>query len=238
MIHPNMATLLTVLCTDAPIAAEALRPLLMHAMTRSFHKISVDGDTSTNDTVALLANGAAGGPTITADGSTTKNHDYHAFQSILTSFVADLAKLVVWDGEGATKFITIRILAAPSQAAAHAIASSIARSPLVKTALYGKDANWGRIMCAIGNTSLLPPGTIRAEETSLSFAARDGTPELKLCVNGEPETLEEERAKEILDQDELEILVKLRQGDGGEEACFYTCDLGHGYVTINGDYRS
>ncbi|KAI9804516.1 MAG: hypothetical protein M1825_001415 [Sarcosagium campestre] len=212
---------------------------LTHSMARSLHYISVDGDTSINDTVTLLAKGATGLPTIAAGKSTAEDQDYHTFQSILTSLVAHLAKLVVWEGEGATRFLTIRIMAAPSRVAAHAIASSIARSPLVKTALYGKDANWGRIMCAMGNTPSLPPGTIMPEQTSLSFVPPDGTPELKRFVNGEPETLDEERGKEILDQDQLEILVRSRRGDnGGEEACLYTCDLGHGYVTINGHYRS
>ncbi|KAI9837504.1 MAG: hypothetical protein M1819_007154 [Sarea resinae] len=155
MIHPNMATLLGIVCTDAPIASDALRPLLKYAADRSFNAISVDGDTSTNDTVALLANGAAGGPTITlptttTTSTTTSQEDYDALQTHLTTFLSTLAKLVVRDGEGATKFITIRVCASPSYAAAKKIASTIARSPLVKTAMYGRDANWGRILCATG----------------------------------------------------------------------------------------
>lgn len=247
MIHPNMATLLGILCTDAPVEAPALQPLLRSAMQRSFNSISIDGDTSTNDTVALLANGAAGGRSI-AQPSTDKagTADYQAFQEILTSFAADLAKLVVRDGEGATKFVTIRVTGATTHGAAHAIASSIARSPLVKTALYGKDANWGRILCAIGYTGGVPADTIVPEQTSVSFVPVDGSPELKLLVNGEPEAVDEERAKEILEMEDLEILVRLRstdEGTGGgetkgEEACYWTCDFSHEYVTINGDYRT
>ena len=238
MIHPNMATLLGILCTDASISPSILQPLLSHAVAHSFNSISIDGDTSTNDTVALLANGAAIGPILTSPSSP----DYSVFQETLTAFASDLAKLVVRDGEGATKFVTIRVKASPSQTAAHAIASSIARSPLVKTALYGKDANWGRILCAIGYTPSLPPDTILPEQTSVSFVPSDGSPELKLLVDGEPEVVDEERAKQVLEQEDLEILVKLRrdhdQHRGGYEACYWTCDLSHEYVTINGDYRT
>ena len=137
MIHPNMATLLGVVATDAPIAAAALPPVLKHAVDRSFNSITIDGDTSTNDTIALLANGAAGGKEV-VEGSP----DYDAFRAVLTGFAAELAQLVVRDGEGATKFVTIRVTESPSEEAARKIASTIARSPLVKTALYGKDANW------------------------------------------------------------------------------------------------
>ncbi len=137
MIHPNMATLLGVVATDAPIAAAALPPVLKHAVDRSFNSITIDGDTSTNDTIALLANGAAGGKEV-VEGTP----DYDAFRTVLTDFAAELAQLVVRDGEGATKFVTIRVTESPSEEAARKIASTIARSPLVKTALYGKDANW------------------------------------------------------------------------------------------------
>lgn len=246
MIHPNMATLLGILCTDATVAPSVLQPLLQHAVARSFNSISVDGDTSTNDTVAVLANGAAGGAPILSPSSP----DYSALQEVLTSFASDLAKLVVRDGEGATKFVTIRVSRAPSYATAHAIASSIARSPLVKTALYGKDANWGRILCAIGYTPALPPDTILPDQTSVSFLPSDGSAELKLLVNGEPEAVDEERAKQVLELEDLEILVTLRdpppstssldtdKETNNAEACYYTCDLSHEYVTINGDYRT
>ncbi len=137
MIHPNMATLLGVIATDAPISSAALPSVLKHAVDRSFNSITIDGDTSTNDTIALLANGAAGGKEV-AEGTP----DYEAFRAVLTDFAAELAQLVVRDGEGATKFVTIRVTESASEEAARKIASTIARSPLVKTALYGKDANW------------------------------------------------------------------------------------------------
>jgi len=225
MIHPNMATLLGMIATDAPIAPNLLPTLLTNAVNKSFNSISIDGDTSTNDTVAVLANGAAGGNEISSDSS----EDYAAFQMTLTDFATDLAKLVVRDGEGATKFVTIRVTESPSELGARKIASTIARSPLVKTALYGKDANWGRILCATGYSQISEPGLpvnevpdIVPERTSVSFIPSDGSPELKLLVNGEPESVDEVRAAEILEHEDLEILVKL--GGGKEEAVYWTCD--------------
>ncbi|SPO00712.1 probable Arginine biosynthesis bifunctional protein ArgJ, mitochondrial [Cephalotrichum gorgonifer] len=239
MIHPNMATLLGVIATDAPIAPHLTTPLLRHAVDGSFNSITIDGDTSTNDTVALLANGAAGGPGVTAAGSP----DYLALQEVLTDFAADLAKLVVRDGEGATKFVTIRVTEAESAAGARRIASAIARSPLVKTALYGRDANWGRILCATGYALISEPGCevtavseIAPERTNVSFVPADGSAELRLLVDGEPELVDEQRAAEILEFEDLEILVRL--GTGKEEATYWTCDYSHEYITINGDYRT
>jgi glutamate N-acetyltransferase/amino-acid N-acetyltransferase len=239
MIHPNMATLLGMIVTDAPIAPALLPGLLTYAVDRSFNSISIDGDTSTNDTMAVLANGAAGGTEVTSETS----EDYATFQEVLTNFATDLAKLVVRDGEGATKFVTIRVTESPSLAGARKIASTIAKSPLVKTALYGKDANWGRILCATGYSQISEPGMpvndvpeIVPEKTSVSFIPSDGSPELKLLVNGEPESVDEERATQILAAEDLEIVVRL--GGGKEEAVYWTCDFSHEYVTINGDYRT
>ena len=240
MIHPNMATLLGVLCTDAPIEPSALQSLLKHSVNRSFNSISVDGDTSTNDTIAILANGAAGGSPI----SSASSDDYATMQEVLTSFAQSLSQLVVRDGEGATKFVTVRIQNSPDYESGRLIASTIARSPLVKTALYGKDANWGRILCAIGYTQGVAPGTVVPERTSVSFKPVDGSPVLNLLVNGEPEQVDEERASVILQEEDLEIVVDLgggekgEQGLGGEEAVYWFCDFSHEYVTINGDYRT
>ena len=240
MIHPNMATLLGVLCTDAPIEAPALQSLLKHSANRSFNCVSIDGDTSTNDTVTILANGAAGGTPI----SSTSSKDYAAMQDILTSFMQSLSQLVVRDGEGATKFVTVRVQNSPDYESAKLIASTIARSPLVKTALYGRDANWGRILCAIGYTQGVADGTVVPERTSVSFQPVDGSPILKLLVNGEPEQVDEERASAILQNEDLEIVVDLgggakgQNGLGGEEATYWFCDFSHEYVTINGDYRT
>jgi glutamate N-acetyltransferase / amino-acid N-acetyltransferase len=239
MIHPNLATLLGMIATDVPVAPTLLPNLLTNAVDRSFNSISIDGDTSTNDTVAVLANGAAGGQELMSASS----EDYAAFQDILTRFTIDLAKLVVRDGEGATKFVTIRVTEAPSLMGARKVASTIAKSPLVKTALYGKDANWGRILCATGYSQISEPGMpvteveeIVPEKTSVSFIPSDGTPELKLLVNGEPEAVDEARAAEVLAQEDVEIVVRL--GGGNEEAVYWTCDFSHEYVTINGDYRT
>ncbi|MCJ1406379.1 hypothetical protein MMC19_000444 [Ptychographa xylographoides] len=233
MIHPNMATLLGIICTDAPIPASTLQPLLTYAVDRSFNAISVDGDTSTNDTVAILANGAAGGLPVTSLSSP----DGQKMQDILTAFAQSLSQLVVRDGEGATKFVHVNVRNAASFTDAKAVASSIARSPLVKTALYGKDANWGRILCAIGYTPhLSDANTILPERTSVSFVPVDGSAELRLLVNGEPEAVDEERAKAILEAEDLEIRVDL--GTGTEEASYWTCDYSHEYITINADYRT
>ncbi|KAK3326473.1 DNA replication factor C-like protein [Apodospora peruviana] len=230
MIHPNMATLLGIITTDAPVSSAALPSALKYAVDRSFNSITIDGDTSTNDTVALLANGAAGGKEIVEN-----TLDYEAFRTVLTGFAADLAQLVVRDGEGATKFVTIRVVESASEEVARRIASTIARSPLVKTALYGKDANWGRILCATGYSLISEPGMpvndvpeIVPEKTNVSFIPTDGTAELKLLVNGEPEQVDEARAAEILQLEDLEILVRL--GTGDKEATYWTCDYSHEYM--------
>lgn len=234
MIHPNMATLLGILATDAPIPADTLSPLLTQAVDRSFNAISIDGDTSTNDTVAILANGAAGGPAITSLSSP----DGLALLEAVTSFAQQLSQLVVRDGEGATKFVHVHVVRALSYDDARRVASSIARSPLVKTALYGEDANWGRILCAVGYTPDLSPGAVVPERTSVSFipvGSDSGSPELRLLVRGEPETVDETRAKQILQNEDLEIRVDLGGGEGGagkEEASYWFCDFSKGMYNI------
>ena len=279
MIHPNMATLLGIVCTDVAIDPLSLRAILRTASNRSFNCISIDGDTSTNDTVALFANGAAAPAGTTPiyrglkyhNGNAKPHPDLAAFQKVLKSFMEDLAKLVVRDGEGATKFVTIRVQADANPANARRAAVSIATSALVKTALYGKDANWGRILCAIGYApgimesrevplhSIISDGAlasaarksrpskpynpVKPQETSVSFIPADGSEELKLLVRGEPEQVDEERAKQILEMEDLEILVKLNDKPDAQappkiEEVFWTCDFSHEYVTINGDYRT
>ncbi|KAG7288768.1 hypothetical protein NEMBOFW57_005125 [Staphylotrichum longicolle] len=209
MIHPNMATLLGVIATDAPISSAALPPVLKHAVDRSFNSITIDGDTSTNDTIALLANGAPGARRWSrARPTTTLSHR--------ADRAAELRQLVVRDAE--------RYQVSP-----------LPRSPLVKTALYGKDANWGRILCATGYSLISEPGQpvndvpeIAPEKTNVSFIPTDGTAELKLLVNGEPEKVDEARAAEILELEDLEILVRLGQGD--KQATYWTCDYSHEYI--------
>lgn len=238
MIHPNMATLLGILCTDAAISPSVLKPLLTYAADRSFNSISIDGDTSTNDTLALLANGAAGGSPI----ESLSSKDGQVMTAILTSFTQRLAQLVVRDGEGATKFVRVYVTNSPSYEDAKKIASTIARSPLVKTALYGKDANWGRILCAVGYTQGLGERTVVPEKTSVSFVPVDEGEALKLLTKGEPEVVDEVRASKILEAEDLEIRVDLGGGamaDGKEEANYWFCDFSHEYVVSHfGDARS
>lgn len=255
MIHPNMATLLGFIVTDARIAAPLLGKALKHAVDRSFNAISVDGDMSTNDTIAVLANGAA----VEGDGKgivDEKSEDYASFRDGLVEFAADLAQLVVRDGEGATKFVTINVQGANTFEEAKQIASTIATSSLVKTALYGQDANWGRvctlslsrtsqqlapsltlvsqqILCAVGYSGV---SSIDPSRVSVSFVPTDGSATLPLLVRGEPENVDETRASEILKMEDLEIRVELALGS--ESARMWTCDLSHEYITINADYRS
>lgn len=232
MIHPNMATLLGILATDAPISSSVLRPLLIYAIDRSFNAISVDGDMSTNDTLAILSNGAAGGVSISNDSA-----DFNAFRDILTKFAQQLSHLVVRDGEGATKFVRVRVTNAPVFEDAKRIASTVARSPLVKTALFGKDANWGRILCAVGYTEGLTESAVELPNMTVSFVPLDGSPELKLLVNGEPQQVDETRAKQILQDEDLEIRVDLGS-PGDAEASYWFCDFSHEYISINADYRT
>ena len=241
MIHPNMATLLGILCTDCSIMPTTLTTLLKSAMRTSFNAISIDGDTSTNDTVALLANSAATPPS-TPPISDSNSEDAKSFLSTLTTFSQSLAQLVVRDGEGATKFISLTVRNAPSYEDAHAIANSIARSPLFKTAMYGRDANWGRILCAIGYTPSLTVGAVVPEKTSVSFVPAESSGskeegELRLLVDGEPMKVDEGRAGRLLEDEDLNVVVDLG-GDGKGEATVWTCDFSHEYVTINGDYRT
>ena len=232
MIHPNMATLLGILCTDAPVNPHTLHLMLRRAVNQSFNAISVDGDSSTNDTLTLLANGAAGGSEITS----MESEDGHVMSSILNSFAQSLSHLIIRDGEGATKFVRVRVCSAQTKPDARIIASTIARSPLVKTALFGKDANWGRILCAIGYAENVSKTAVVPQSTNVSFVPTDGSEELRLLVNGEPESVDEARAAAILQQEDLEIRVEL--GTGMEEASYWFCDFSYDYVRINGDYRT
>ncbi|KAH3900150.1 probable Arginine biosynthesis bifunctional protein ArgJ, mitochondrial [Saccharomycodes ludwigii] len=236
MICPNMATLLGFILTDLQITPRALKKMLSNATMRSFNCISVDGDMSTNDTITMIANGAV---------ETNKPVDienaqvFNEVQENVTSFAQQLAQLVVRDGEGSTKFVTVKVLNSLNFNDAKTIAETISNSNLVKTALYGEDANWGRILCAIGYSKLNDIKSLKPEKLNVSFVATDGSEpkELKLLINGVPNLdLDEKRASQILALPDLEILVDL--GTGSEKCQFWTCDLSHEYVTINGDYRS
>ncbi|KAJ2471234.1 glutamate N-acetyltransferase [Coemansia sp. RSA 2322] len=229
MIHPNMATLLGTVCTDACITQPLLDKALAFAVARSFNAISVDGDMSTNDTIAVLANGAASHMAVTSEDSS----EYRAFRDSLTEFMAELASLVVRDGEGATKFITIEVAGAQSFADAKQVASTIATSSLVKTAFYGQDANWGRILCAVGYAGI----PLDTAKVNMAIYPGDGSNPLHLVQAGEPQLpVDEVRASEILKQED--VMVRVELGLGEESARMYTCDLSHDYVSINADYRS
>ncbi|KAJ2806679.1 glutamate N-acetyltransferase [Coemansia guatemalensis] len=230
MIHPNMATLLGTICTDAAITQSLLDKALAHAVARSFNAISIDGDMSTNDTIAVIANGAATDEWLI---DSELSHEYVSFRDELTRFMAELASLVVRDGEGATKFITIEVAGAKSFSDAKQVASTIATSSLVKTAFYGQDANWGRILCAVGYAGI----PLDTSAVDLAIHPGDGSAPLVLVKAGEPLLpIDEVRASEILAQED--VLVRVELSLGKESARMYTCDLSHDYVSINADYRS
>jgi glutamate N-acetyltransferase / amino-acid N-acetyltransferase len=232
MIHPNMATMLSTIATDAAISQPLLQQALGYAVNRSYNRISVDGDTSTNDTVLLLANGAAGNPEITdADGA-----DFAAFQETLTAISRELAQAIVRDGEGATKFVTIQVNGAHSDADAHAIANTIATSPLVKTAFFGGDANWGRFVAAAGRSGAQIDQTRCAIFIAGGATAHEKSSELQLVEGGTPLNYSEERATEIFGLPEIDVRMELKLGNGS--ATVWTTDLSYEYVKINGDYRT
>ena len=230
MIHPNMATMLATLATDANIAQPLLQKALASAVSGSFNRISVDGDTSTNDTVLVLANGAAGNAEIVEEGA-----DYEAFLQALTEASAELAKLTVRNGEGVTKFVTIQVEGAVSDDEAHQVANSIAKSPLVKTAFFGHDANWGRILCAVGYSG----ATVDPTRAHLFIAAgqpQDNNAELQLVDAGTPTDYAEEDASAIFAESEISARVSLGLGEGA--ATVWACDLSYEYVSINAEYRT
>jgi glutamate N-acetyltransferase/amino-acid N-acetyltransferase len=233
MIHPNMATMLALLVTDAAVNAECLDRALRYAVDRSFHCITVDGDTSTNDTVLVLANGVAGNPEINDPTSSA----FLAFQEGLTQVAVELAKMIVRDGEGATKFVTIHVTGAPSDAEARQVGMSVARSSLVKTAIHGEDANWGRVLAAVGYSGV----AVDPERIALWLNAGE-TPQtapehaLQLVKDGQGYDVDEQRAAEILAHHDVCMTIDLGLGEG--QATVWTCDLSVEYVKINAEYRT
>ena len=265
MIHPNMATMLAGVFTDLDIHQTALERAFRRAMDRSFNCISVDGDTSTNDTAVIFANGQAkNSPPVQSDD---ESPDYQAFETELTLFCQDLAKLIPRDGEGATKFLTVKVTSAPSHAAAKRVAETICTSPLVKTAMFGQDANWGRVLAAVGRagvdvdptrvslyliqgdisdaahplSSLLPLDDDASSSTSPGVLLETDARVLHLIQNGEPYMIDEEVGAEILKGHDVSVWVDLNDLEGGSETggvTMWTCDFSHDYVSINADYRS
>ena len=225
MIHPNMATMLVFLTTDAAISPEMLQKALSGDVKHSFNMVSVDGDTSTNDMVAVLANGLAGNPEIQGEGE-----DFSAFMTALNTVTIALCRALAGDGEGATKLLECRVTGAADGQTAKTVAKSVICSSLLKAAMFGADANWGRVLCAIGYSG----APVDVERIDVSFRSPAG--EIAVCKNGAGVGFSEERAKEILLEKEIEILVGLNSGAASATA--WGCDLSYDYVKINGDYRT
>ena len=225
MIHPNMATMLVFITTDCAIAPAMLQQALSTDVQNTFNMISVDGDTSTNDMVTVLANGAAGNPTITADGE-----DYAAFMQALNTVTVGLCRMIAADGEGATKLLECIVEGAADTATAKTVAKSVICSSLLKAAMFGADANWGRVLCAIGYSG----AAVDVNKVDVSFRSAKGT--VTVCANGAGIPFSEEIAKEILLEKEIDILIGLNSGDAAATA--WGCDLTYDYVKINGDYRT
>ena len=225
MIHPNLATMLVFITTDAAISPEMLQRALSGDVQNTFNMVSVDGDTSTNDMVTVLANGMAGNETVAAKGA-----DFDAFMAALNSVTVYLCRCIAGDGEGATKLLECKVSGASDLATAKTVAKSVICSALTKAAMFGADANWGRVLCAIGYSGA--DGDV--DKIDVAFASKAG--EIKVCENGAGIDFSEEKAKEILLCDEIEILVDLGMGDVKSTA--WGCDLTYEYVKINGDYRT
>ena len=225
MIHPNMATMLIFLTSDVSISPEMLQKAVSGDVRDSFNMVSIDGDTSTNDTFAVLANGLAGNEPITAPGA-----DFDAFCAALRAVTEKLCAMLARDGEGATRLITCKVTGAKDRENAKIAAKSVICSSLVKAMIYGADANWGRVLCALGYSG----AELDVSKIDVAFASRKGS--ITVCEMGAGIDFSEEDAKTILSEDEIEILVTLRDGDACATA--WGCDLTYDYVKINGDYRT
>ncbi len=225
MIHPNMATMLVFLTTDANISPEMLTKALSSDIKNTFNMVSVDGDTSTNDMVAIMANGMAGNAEITAEGE-----DFDAFMKALNTVTVYLCRMIAGDGEGATKLLECTVSGASSEEIAKTVAKSVICSSLVKAAMFGSDANWGRILCAIGYSG----ADVDVNKVDVSFVSKAG--EILVCKDGAGVDFSEETAKEILLEKEIGIDIRLNSGDA--KAVAWGCDLTYDYVKINGDYRT
>ena len=225
MIHPNMATMLVFITTDCNISANMLKEALSTDIQSTFNMVSVDGDTSTNDMVTILANGMAGNDEITSHGD-----DFDAFMKALNTLTINLCRKIAGDGEGATKLLECTVDGAKDEANAKIIAKSVICSSLVKSAMFGSDANWGRVLCAIGYSG----AEVDVNKVFVSFVSNKG--EISVCENGAGVDFSEEIAKEILLEEE--ITIKIMLGDGNGKATAWGCDLTYDYVKINGDYRT
>lgn len=221
MIQPNMATMLCFITTDAAIDSRLLQKALSETTEVSFNMISIDGDMSTNDMAVVLANGAAGNARIQAEGA-----DYEAFKKVLESICKGLAQRIAADGEGATKFLTVNVSGTKSFADAKTIAMSVAKSPLVKTAFFGEDPNWGRVICAVGYAGIpMDPKT-----TVVKFGG------IPVYANGVGVACDEEALRAVMG--EHDIAIDIDMGAGEASATVWTCDFSYAYVKINGEYHT
>ena len=225
MIHPNMATMLVFLTTDAAISAPMLQKALSHDVQKTFNMLSVDGDTSTNDMVTIMANGLAGNSEIAEEGPA-----FDTFMKALNTVTISLCRTIAGDGEGATKLLECDVTGAADEKTAAIVAKSVITSSLLKAAMFGADANWGRVLCAIGYSG----ADLDVNKVDVAFKSAKGI--LPVCKNGAGVDFSEEFAKEVLLEKEITILVNLNSGNAGATA--WGCDLTYDYVKINGDYRS
>ena len=225
MIHPNMGTMLCFLTTDCAISPEMIHEALLETARVSFNRISVDGDTSTNDTCLVLANGLAGNGEITE-----KNDDYYAFLEALQTLCVKLARMMAKDGEGAKHLVTCTVTGARDEAQAETIAKSVISSTLTKAAIFGCDANWGRVLCAMGYSG----EQFDPEKVDVAFASAAGT--ISVCEKGRGLDFDEDLAKKILTEDEVTIAIAM--GEGGGSCTCWGCDITYDYIKINGDYRT
>ena len=225
MINPNMATMLIFVTTDAAISPAMLQKALSADVKDTFNMVSVDGDTSTNDMVCVLANGLAGNPEITETGK-----DFNAFRRALNKVTTYLCRCIAKDGEGATKLLECKVTGAKTKNAAKLVAKSVIKSSLFKAAMFGADANWGRVLCAVGYSG----ADVDVSKVDVSFKSRFGR--IDVCKNGSGIEFSEEEAKKVLGADEIQILIELNDKSG--KATAWGCDLTYDYVKINGDYRT
>ncbi len=225
MIHPNMATMLVFITSDVAISPEMLQKALSSDIKTTFNMVSIDGDTSTNDMVVVLANGMADNAEISAEGE-----DFDTFCKALNTVNTYLCRMIAGDGEGATKMLECKVCGADSDAVAKTVAKSVICSSLTKAAMFGADANWGRVLCAIGYSGA------EVDITKIDVSFRSEAGEILVCKDGAGVEFSEEKAKEILLKRDIEILVSL--GDGDFSAAAWGCDLTYDYVKINGDYRT
>ena len=225
MIHPNLATMLIFITSDVAVSSEMLQKALKADVNKTFNMISVDGDTSTNDTVAIISNGMAGNKLINSEGE-----EYDVFCKALYMITSKLCKMLAADGEGATKLLECIVTGGKDVQTAQTVAKSVICSSLLKAAMFGADANWGRVLCAIGYSG----ADVDINKIDVAFKSAKG--ELPVCKNGAGIPFSEEKAKEILLENEIDILIDLN--DGASCATAWGCDLTYDYVKINGDYRT